>query len=496
MRYFTSSGRGWFKHEAKLVARYTITIWGLGISTLVILFAIGEEVAEREFPTPHEWNYLTRKYLRDANSYKDPKNGAINWARTLELSRGVVIRLEDPKLDGKDLVKLSDLVDPSLEVPGEFINRDLSAKSEEWRRGYFEAIMLAAKAAEHVDGWVRDVTRNIVSPAEYVIGPSNPNPAPIPAGDPHAPLEENCELAYPAADNWYIKILATQGFTSRQKMEAALEYASFMEYKQRTGEAEALYDMALSEATKGTDASKLPYDKKSFVLKDRAPAPSANVFDSLTAVANFKARSGNVSAALPIYLSLLKARRSLSNQCPVEDTPKIKRVPLHEQIVNFFAPPPYPAPPPDGTRPPWRNAEERCQEASLHLYIGEILYSAQSRDDGLSWTRDGVDLAEEELRSMKLSETSKEAKQLCRECLGTGLGNWSTMVSRLANAERIKAKETTGKPGMFSFWGGSQQPEGRWKAEEAVVEERVRRTREIMEDVRRPTVGPMAWFKA
>lgn len=495
VRYFTSTGRGWFKHEAKLVARYTITLWGLAISVLVIAFAVTEEMSEREFPTPHDWNFMTRKYLRDANKYKDPANGAINWARALELSRGVVIRLEDPKGDGKGITKLSDLVDPTLEVPGEFINCDISEKSEEWRRGYFEAIMLAAKAAEHVDGWVRDVTRNVVSPPEYVIGPSNPTPKPIAAGDPHAPREEDCELAYPAADNWYLKILATKGFTSRQKIEAILEYASFMEYKQRTHEAEALYNMALKESTGDLGPSKLPFDPKTFALKDGAGSPSYNLLGSLTAIANFKARSGNVSAALPIYLSILKARRSLSNERPHEDR-RLKRIPLHQQVIKFFAPPDYPAPPPDGDLVPWRSPEERCQEASLHVYIGEILYSAKSRDDGLSWTRDGVDLAEEQLRSMKVDEKTKTAKQLCRECLGTGLGNWSTMVSRLAKAEKAKTEDASNKPGMFSFWGSTPQAEGRWAAEEAVVEERIRRTRELLEEVKPPSIGPATWFKA
>ncbi|EHK18956.1 uncharacterized protein TRIVIDRAFT_44161 [Trichoderma virens Gv29-8] len=495
VRRFTSERQRWWKHEAKLVVRYTLTLWGAVICVLTIFFAINEEIVEREFPTPHEWHYLTRKFLRDANNFKDPKNGEINWARALELSRGVVIRLEDVKTGGQDVVKLSDIVDLTLEVPGEFIACDISAKSEEWRRGYFEAIMLAAKAAEHVDGWQRDITRNIVTPPEFVIGPSNPHPTPIPPGNPSAPREEDCETAYPSADNWYTKILATKGLSPRQKMEASLEYASFMEFKNNPEGAESLYKLALAEATSGIDPKKLPYDPRTLILKERAGPPSMNVLDALTATANHIARKGDISSALPIYLSILKARRSLSDDPPRTTSSKPKVESFSQQILKFFAPPEYPPPPPDGTQPPWRSTLERCQEAALNLYIGEILYATGSRDEGLAWTRDGVDLAEEQLRSPKLSQDARETKSTCRNCLSTGLDNWSIMVSRLAKEEKEK-KATGSQTSMFSFWSGpSQETEGRWEAEEVVIQDRVKRTRELLEDIQAPKPGIVSFFK-
>ncbi|KAG5997174.1 hypothetical protein E4U54_002430 [Claviceps lovelessii] len=505
VRSFTSERKRWFKHEAKLVARYTLTLWGLAACVLIIIFAINEEATEREYPTPHEWNYLTRKFLRDALGFRDPKNGEVNWARCLELARGVVIRLEDPKLGGGNVVKLSDKVDPSLEVPGEFINCDISAMSEEWRRGYFEAIMLAAKAAEHVDGWVRDTERNIVCAPEFVIGPSNPRPKPIPPGQPHAPREEVCEPAYPSAEHWYTKILTTVGLSSRQKMEAALEYATFLEFKTRQDGVDALYELALSEASAGLGPSTLPYDTKSLVLKNNGgPAPSLNVLEALTAIANHKARRGDIASALPMYVSLLQARRSLSATPPpivrLPSTNQQRRPSLYDKFITFFGPPAYPAPGPDGTEPPWRDPYERCQEASLNLYIGEILYATSSKDEGLAWTRDGVDLAEEQLRAVGgAASKDKDTKRVCRECLSTGLENWSVMVSRLAK-EQAARKSGASTSSMFSFWGdgGGSAPdaEGRWAAEEAVVQERTRRTRELMEDVSPPGMGIMSYFKA
>ncbi|OAA79220.1 hypothetical protein LEL_02706 [Akanthomyces lecanii RCEF 1005] len=481
------------------ITRYTFTLWGMLAAGLVIFFFVQEEILEREHPTPHEWTYITRKFLRDGKELENPKNGNIQWANSLGRVRNALMRLSDPKKDGAGLVPLSDVTDPELEDPIEFVPYDITAKSEEWRRGYFEAMMTAAKTAEHVDGWVLDVTRNMVSPARFMIGPSNPNPVPIPPGAAHAPLEENCVNAFPTADRWYMKILATKGFTERQRLEAALEYASFMEYKGQAEAAHSLHQLALSEATKGIDAAKLPHDSKTFVLRDKSGPPSLNLIDALTSIANSKARTGDISGALPMYISLLKARRELSDERPQEPRSRSRpsSAPVYQRILDLVKPPAYPLPPPDGTQPPWRSAEERCQEASLQIYIGEILYATSSKNDGLSWTRDGVDLAEEQLRSLGVGPDSKGTKKLCRECLGAGLENWHTMVARLAKAE--KAKEESGaasSPGLFTFWSGAKEPEGRWSAEEAVVQERVRRTKEIMEDVAPPRDFITNWFKA
>ncbi|KAF7557650.1 hypothetical protein G7046_g6004 [Stylonectria norvegica] len=344
IRYITTEKKQWLKHEAKLAVRYTASLWGIVACIGVMVWFVNEESMERRFPTPHEWRFTTRKILRDANEGRYPRNGEINWAEAFELSRGCVLHLEDPKFDGEGVTKLSDTAaDLDGLIPGEFIACDISSKSEEWRRGYFNAIMLAAKAAEHADGWVRDTTRNLISPPEFVIGPSNPRPTPIPPGQPHAPREEDCEIAYPAADSFYMKILATRGLNPRQKLEAALEYASFMEFKKRTEGPEALYLLALAEATQGLDVTNPPYNPKTFVLNEKAGPPSQNLLDATTAVATHKARNGDISSALPIYLSLLKARRFLNNDPPrlPPAAPPANRS-LYRRVVDYVAPPSRP----------------------------------------------------------------------------------------------------------------------------------------------------------
>ncbi|KIL93256.1 hypothetical protein FAVG1_03233 [Fusarium avenaceum] len=497
VRYFTTERRQWLKHEAKLAVRYTASFWGLLACVGVILYFVNEERLEQEYPTPHEWGYMTRKFLRDSNDSKAPKNGEINWPWSFELARALVLRLEDHKVDGQGVTKLTDRVDPEAEIPGEFNPCDISGKSEEWRRGYFEAIMLAAKGAEHVDNWVRDLSRNIISPPEFVIGPSNPRPVPIPPGQPYAPREEDCEVAYPSADNFYMKILATKGFTPRQKLEATLEYASFMEFKKQPEGAEALYHLALAEATQGVDMSNPPYNLKTFVLNEKAGPPSQNVLDAVTAIATFKARNRKVDSALPIYLSLLKARRYLSNDPPATARVKPKSSGAINKLFETFSQTEYPPPPSDGTQPPWRSPHERCQEASLSLWIGEILFSSSSKDDGISWTRDSVDVAEEQLRDMDLLTADKAAKKTCRECLSAGLGNWGKMVAKLAQEEEQRQAKGATKSGVFSFWSGTPPDAGdRWTAEGAVVQERVRRTRELTEDLTPAGPNLASLFKA
>lgn len=505
--YASERTKQWLRHEGRLLVRYAAISWIGAIAVFVIVYFVVEEQLERDFPTPHEWNWRCRKQLRDAHKWTDPKHRPVNWAKSFELARNLCLLFEDPKLEGDKIPRLSDHEDVGGEVPWEFIPHDISGMSEEWRRGYFETIMLAAKGAEHLDGWLRDVTRNCISAPEYVIGPSNPRPKPIPPGAPKAPREEDCEIAFPAADRYYLKILATKGLAPRQRMEAAFEYANFIEWKQRPEGADALYNLALAEATLGMDSSKLPYDPKTFVMKDGIAPPSLNVLDAITSIANHKARSGDVNSALPIYISLLKTRRSLPIEPPKgylyrqqQHQRSMRQEPWYRQVLSVFLPPDYPPPPPDGSQPPWRSTEERCQEAALNVYIGEVLYASNARDDGLAWTRDGVDIAEEQLRALPRNPAAttkavRAVRQTCRECLQTGLDNWSVMVTKLAQEEQRRREK--GASSAVSFWSTKQPAEeGRWDAEGAVVKERVRRTLELVEDVTPPNEGIVGWFKA
>ncbi|PKS09432.1 hypothetical protein jhhlp_004047 [Lomentospora prolificans] len=499
-RFLTTETKQRIKHEAKMVARYMIGLWGTITCLAVLHWTINQELLERKYPTPHELSWITRILMRGAfQAPNRPETVRVDWVEVIETSLDALRRLEDPKIDGKGI---KELVEGSIYVEGVGkLGYDVTDKSEHWRRGYYETLMLAARAAEQLDGWVVDKTRGAVFPPDVVLGPSNPNPKPISVGSKSAPREEDCEMAYEPAENYYLRILTTKGFTSKQKLDAALAYASFLDFKKLTDAAESMYRWALSLAVEDRLPATDSYDPNSLTLSEKAGPPSSNLLTAMTAFATHKASVGEISTALPMFISVLKARRSLANMPPA---PKVSREPsksLLNSILSFFQPPPYPDAPDDGTLPPWRNAQELCEEAALNLYIGEILFATKDKEEGIAWTREAVDAAEEQLREVtedKRTAVDTAAKKTCQQCLSTGLYNWSTMAATLAHIESER-KKGAAESSTFSFWSRSKPDAaapGRWAAEEEVARERIRRTRTLLEEVAPPPSNPlMAVFK-
>lgn len=509
VRYLTTERKQWIKYEFKLGIKYTVYIWIALACAAAGTFAIQQELLERRYPTPHEWRFLTRTRLKSAHAETDRKDARVpDWVVVMELVQGVVERLEDPKVDGAGVVDA-----PSDSPHG---TKDVSAMPEPWRRGYFEAMMLYASAAEHLDGWVLDKTRNVVFPPEVVIGPSNPRPKPIPAGAQSAPREEDCTVAYASPNDIYLRILLTVGFSDRQRMDAALAFANYLEFKGASGPASIMYERALDLAVSSRPLNTpSPVDDKTWALKnDAANIPTANILTSLTAMATFQARSGNISSALPIFVSILQARRSLPAVDTNTKSPLLQEGSSGSQfynawklILSLLTPPPYPSPPDDGNSPPTRGPKEQCEEAALLLHIGEIMYAtrASSREEGLAWTREAVDIAEEQLHKLGSATATMTAaeerasKTTCRECLSTGLSNWAVMVARLAREEAAKQDgRQPGKTGWFGLWGDEGKPEDRdrWAAEEKVIQERQRRAAELLDDLEAPVSGVSNIFHA
>ncbi|KKY36737.1 hypothetical protein UCDDA912_g03261 [Diaporthe ampelina] len=503
-RYLTTERKIWLRREAILSVKYTAYFWAILACIASAAFAVQQEFLERQFPTPHEWSFRTRMLKRGAEAEKNrPDVVTENWALVSQMLKDTISRLEDPTGDGEGLK------DMGPESPAG--TKDVSAMPEAWRRGYYEALLTYARASEHVQGWVLDKTRKTVFPPDVVRGPSNPFPKPIPPGAMSAPREEDCVSAgFPSPDECYLKLLSTEGFTSKQRMDAALAYANWLEYKGVIGPAAIMYEDAVNLAVEEiyTPGASPLIDPHTAVLSDKADRePSANLITSLTALATFKARRGDESAALPILVSLLKARRSMSSEPPQKSPDEElaalldgskKNGPL-QTVLNLFKPPPYPPPPSDGTSPPIRDSKGLCEEAALDLHIGEIMYvlKGSAREDGLAWTREGVDLAEEELHKvLQDDKDNREAKKACRECLASGLDNWAAMVNRMVQEEEAaKSKgETKSSAGWFGLWSGGKVAEeggGRWAAEEKVVIERTVRAKQILEDLEKPNAGLM-----
>jgi hypothetical protein len=407
----------------------------------------------------------------------------------------LLARLEDPNIDGAGLQEQSE---GGIMVAG--VGKtgfDISAKPEPWRRGYYQVLMGCARAAEHLDGWVRDTTRNVAFPANVVIGPSNLDPRPVPPGAVSAPKEDDCEAAFETPDLYYLRILTTHGFTEKQRVDAALAYGAWLEYKNSPGAALKMYKWGLDIATSSWDGK--PIVNKDGIINTSSGTPSANVLAAATALAVHHASNSNLQVALPIFLSVLRARKQLPDQPKTmhltlagsdENISWMKT--LSDLLGSAMTPPPYPSPPTDGTSPPVRDPNERCEEAGVMLYIGEILFASKfsrtAREDGLAWTREAVDLAEEELRriygkgansSKKSPNPEKEAKRTCTQCLDVGLGNWEAMVAKMAREER-ESGSTVRQGGWLGFGGKEEPVIGRWESEGGVVKERIRRAGDIL----------------
>ncbi|KAI1454054.1 hypothetical protein F4805DRAFT_334851 [Annulohypoxylon moriforme] len=519
-RYLTTERKRWLASEVYRGIQYTVILWFVGSSFVLVYWAVQQDWLETKYPTPDEWTFLTRLRFRLARWVPDQTDSPeTDWVTIGNYTKAVLKRLEDEAIDGSGLKPVADKAEAGSETGTPY---DITAKSEPWRRGYYEALMLCAKAAENLDDQVVDKTRHLVFPADQVIGLSNPNPKPIRHGSPSAPLEKDCEPAFEKPGVLYHKILTTKGFTSKQKMDAALEYASYLDFRGSPDLAFAMYDKALALALEN---SPRPYDIKSYVLQDVTHHPSANLLTTLTALATHKARNGDIANALPILISILRARRSLPLPEPnkKQSTEQPQASPysisgLIGLVRRFIYTPVYPPPPPSGTAPPVRDAKELCEEAGLNLYIGEIIYAsstkAGSREDGLAWTREAIDLAEEQLHRLNNDEadtdtTDKDAasakadaKKTCKECLGSGLENWRTMVATLAREERDREAQKSAKAGsgwLAGLWGEGNVEHvmrGRWAAEEDVVKERTRRAMEVLEDVEAPKAGFLSLFTA
>ncbi|EPE08372.1 hypothetical protein F503_01155 [Ophiostoma piceae UAMH 11346] len=628
-RYFTTQRRRWLGYEALAFAKYTLYFWAAVSCFLLGQFVIQQEWMEREHPTPSDWSFMSRMRLRgalgegrlpsdgdgdgsdaedasasaaDDQSMSDAATYLVDHVKIIQILLDLIARLEDPAIDGgaglTGVLDTSNIDGPSV-LAADSQAMDIRAKSEPWRRGYYEALLAAAATAEHVDGWVRDRTRNLVCPADVVIGPSNPNPRPLPPGASGAPREEDCDPCFPLPAELYLKLLHTRGLTPRQQITAALAFANYLEFKQDNDAAAYVYGQAVlvarappsdsesgavygktffestSEAGDGkVDATgwvKNWMEAQSRSSNNSAPPVSRNLIKTLTAYATFKARSGDVAGALPLFIALLQARRAIPPSAPTQSThasksSRGKPEGIVDQILALLAPPAYPPPPDDGYSPPPSGARSICEEAALRLHIGEILYASarkgpasksswalfssgtqqhHAREEGIAWTREAVDMAEEQLHALTRKNVSKEkdmhkrggvssalkqlvnpisseGKATCRDCLVTGIDNWAIMVAQLARDEQKEAAAKAGAtqtsasvssesswwPSWLSLWGsGSSAGDmsthssaeaklGRWAAEERVIQERRRRVRDLLDDAAPASHGIMAMLKA
>ncbi|KAL3489331.1 hypothetical protein BJX62DRAFT_209703 [Aspergillus germanicus] len=494
-RLVSTESRTHFKRRMSRVLRFSLSFGAILILYEIIKIGVYQEELEHKWPTPPEWSWKSRWCLRAAAAWQHPEEiGKLlsDWPMVAGYLRELLMRLEDVEIDGKGIVEQED---GGIFIEG--VGRtgyDVTAKSEPWRRGYFQALLGAAKAAENLEGWLTDRVQRVSAPAEYFVGPSNPRPKPVPKKQ-KVPLEENSEPASPSPEVFYMKILTTRGFDTRQKVEAALAYADYLDYKGLQSTAADMYTWAMDIAAAGSpvDATSVVDVKTGVIQNGGQVAPSENILRVSTALAVHHAKFGNLPTALSIFTSVLQARRGLPPVPPGTLLPPPPAFPKRtsDPIRTFFntlktmlVPVEYPSPAPCGNEPPLRTAMSPCDEAGLMAYIGEIIFASSSEETGLAWTRDAVDIAESTLLELDTSTPQNR----CADCLRVGLENWKTMVSQLVKKAQQEEAETIEKRKNKGSWLGPSQKQietktnvrKRWEAEQSILNDRITKLRPII----------------
>jgi hypothetical protein len=463
-RLFTSKTRRIIQEQWHFGWRWFI------LCSAVSAFIIGEglvishELLEREFPTPHEWGLFNRSRYHSAKAFELPEATPLGlplWEYAGKAWKKLLKHLEDPNDEGAGIKEQEE---GGIFIPGVGkAGYDVSIKPEAWRRGYFETLMGCANVAEHMDERVWDRTRDLVFPAAYMIGPSNPEPKPCPAWMPEPPLEENCEPAFDPPEMYYIKLLTTKGFTTKQKLSAAIAYGEWLDFKSQHQAAEETLRWGLDIAASPLKSPSDYFDPVTAIIKPTAPIVTENILSAANALAVHHAQTGNTTAALPIFVSILRARRN----CPEGSIlSKSHAAPKRIEVANqtdigafvtytkifwsIFKPVDFPPPPPTGDEPFERNAANDCEEAAVMSYVGEILFatSKKEREAGLNWTRDAVALANERAHDDRLE---LEAKRKCMGCVDVGLANWEDMVRRLVEEQETSVETKAPSKGWFGL---------------------------------------------
>ena len=173
-RFISTERKARWKKQIKWQIKFQLYFWP--IAGLLFLVKIGYDQIqlETEYPTPHEWSMMSRWHLRTTRVGESLK--VLTYKSMKLQNENLLARLEDPNIDGAGI---REQAEGGIYVQG--VGKtgfDITAKSEPWRRGYYQCLMGCARAAEHLDGLVWDRSRQTIFFAGNVVGPSNPPPPP------------------------------------------------------------------------------------------------------------------------------------------------------------------------------------------------------------------------------------------------------------------------------------------------------------------------------
>lgn len=492
-RYLTTARKKKWKQQFKYQLRFQLTVWPLFLAFYTMWYGIDQIQLEHEFPTPSEWSFWARWDGRTGRTLLEQveRRGyarAGEWATAASYYLDLLNRLEPGKGAKKDARGI--LVQEEVKGAGPIfvdglgqVGYDISAKSERWKQGYWEALMALGKISENLDGLCKKKGHDLTEKErlykwENIPGPNNPRPVPMEwqkdGSHQHPPTFTDVESAIDPPESFYLKILTSRGFTNRQRLDTALAYADWCDFKGLHDTAANMYDWALDIAAGGLpEGAGYVVDIQTGVINSgKERFVSENLLKATTALGVWHARRGEVKEALPIFLSVLRARKSLpaapaqfraSNSQNVKTAAEAQSKSTTEGVLSFFwnfvdffreSDDSYLKS--NGDEQPYHSLQEACEEVGIMTYIGEILFatSEHEREKGLSWTRDSVGAAEAILWLMEEQTGTKEeeaGKQKCKECLQTGLSNWQQMtrqMARLAVQKEQDAKENKGWLGL------------------------------------------------
>ena len=436
----------WLGSKLALVG-YTITALLLIASTGIYL-----ELAERRHPSPTDWSFLTKVFYRFAKAAEDNNEKSttpINWVDVWTWNRRVLKKLEDSISDnGKDPSQLFESTTTTSSDDGFRHKYDISFKSEPWRRGYYDVLMSLARSAEHLEGWVKDRTQNIYFPPEYVIRAEDATTVPenttndsislkpLPPKKANPPMADNCDIVAEPPSVIYSKIFATKGFTTTQRIDAALAYAAWLEFKGSYDAAKNTYYRALRIATENLPegSAKEMIDEATGFLRPNGPVPTANIMRvTASLAAHLATYSKDLDTALNLLLSVLKSRqRSIDVQQISNSTGSHSLRGPHSNVRTQT----YASAPLSGDEAFNDIQGSRCDDAAIMLHIGEIIYAAGAQQiDGVKWTQQATYLAEKGWREL---EDDGHEKEKCKSCLKVGMESWQLMVANLANLEKMQ----------------------------------------------------------
>lgn len=527
-QYMTQAKKQRWRETLRWQIRFHSYAWPM-IALLYLMYT-GYRQMEREHenPTPSEWSFWARWDGRTAKFLlkQFEKRGWLSnyhWGCCGEYLEKLLARLEDPKRDGKG-IREQEVKDGqgTLMVDGVGkLGYDISRMSEKWKQGYWEALMGTAKVAEHMDGLCKRKGEKLsgqIYKWENIPGPENPRPVP-PAWDKNGahlsvPQIQEVEPAMADPETYYLRVLTTKGFSNRQRLDTALAYADWCDFKGLRDTAAHVFDWAIDIAAGGLpEGSNHVVDIQTGIINPgKESQVTENLLKASTALGVWHARHGEVKEALPIFLSVLRARKALppappevlggyalkmSQKGPANQTATDVLTGYVNGLMNFFTEQDHTLVKSSGDERLFHSLKDVCEEVGLMTYIGEILFatSAREREKGLSWTRDSVDAAEAVLWFMDEQQgQDAESRARCKECLETGLANWQQMAKQMGDLAKQKEEATKKSNGWFGLGIGkdSSLKEAatevrRWADEEAEIELRRQKTASLLSPLGRST---------